>query len=83
MSTETKIYTGSTIHYTCRVVDMDEPLTIIDAGLGPIGYTYITYSPENKESDSTICHGSPDCTIVSDKTFKKGPYFDNSYPVEK
>ena len=81
---------GSTIRYTIspvdrdsvRVVDMDEPLES-EAGLGPIGYVYITYGPESKEFDSTKCNKSPDCTIVNDKTFQKGTYFDNSYAVEK
>ena len=81
---------GSTIRYTIspvdrdsvRVVDMDEPLES-DAGLGPIGYAYITYGPESEEFNSMKCNRSPDCTIISDKTFKKGAYFDNSYAVEK
>ena len=78
---------GSTLHYTIspvdrdsvRVVDVSKPL---DAELGPIGYAYITYGPESKEFDSTKCQSSSDCTIVDDKTFKNGQYYDNSYPVE-
>ena len=81
---------GSTIHYSIspvdrdsvRVVDMDELLES-DAGLGPIGYAYITYGPESEEFNSRKCNRLPDCTIVSDKTFKKGAHFDNSYAVEK
>ena len=76
-------YTISPVdHNSIRVVDMDEPLES-DAGLGPIGYAYITYGPESKEFDSEKCNRSPDCTIFSDKTFKKGAYFDDSYSVEK
>jgi hypothetical protein len=63
-------------------VDTDESLSL-DAGLGPIGYAYVTYGPENEEFDSTKCYRSQDCTIVNDKTFKRGSDFDNSYPVEK